>query len=69
MSDEIKKLSNTALGEEVARRIAEGGGKLILKGFGSFKTVQVKERTFRNLQTGQPVVSPAHDKITFKAVK
>ena len=66
---DVQNITDKALGEEIARRIAAGGGKLIMQGFGSFKTAQVKERTFRNLQTGAPVVVEAHEKIAFKPSK
>ena len=66
---DVQDITDKALGEEIARRIAEKGGSLIMQGFGSFKTAHVKERTYRNPKTGAPVVAPAHDKITFKASK
>ncbi len=66
---DVHEITDKALGEEIARRIAERGGSLMMQGFGSFKTVHVPERTHRNPKTNAPVVVPAHDKITFKASK
>ncbi len=65
----VQDISDKALGEEIARRIEAKGGSLILQGFGSFKTVHVKERTFRNPQTNEPVISSAHDTLKFKPSK
>ncbi len=66
---DVHEITDKALGEEIARRIAERGGSLMMQGFGSFKTVHVKERTFRNPQTNEPVISSAHDTLKFKPSK
>ncbi|MBR1840334.1 MAG: HU family DNA-binding protein, partial [Prevotella sp.] len=36
-----------------------------IKGFGTFKLQEVKERSSVNINTGEKVVIAAHDKITF----
>lgn len=45
------------------------GGSVIIKGFGTFKTVTRAERTARNPQTGGEVLVPAKTVLTFKAAK
>ncbi len=43
--------------EEIAERLAEGG-RLELRGFGTFSTRQREGRTGRNPRTGEPVEVP-----------
>lgn len=69
MSNDITKLTGTALGNEINRRIEEGNGKVTLIGFGSFKRVTKPARTARNPRTGEAVAVPARETITFKAAK
>ena len=40
--------------------------KVNLQGFGTFKLVERKERACKNPQTGEAMVAPAHNAITFK---
>lgn len=44
-------------------------GKAALTNFGSFKIVQVSERTGVNPQTGEPMTIPAHDRLSFTPYK
>lgn len=44
-------------------------GNLILKGFGTFKKKATKERKARNPKTGEAVLVPAGEKVSFKASK
>lgn len=66
---DVQKITDKALGEEIARRIAEKGGSLAMQGFGSFKTIRVQPRTYRNPRGGDPIAVAGHDKVTFKASK
>lgn len=45
---------------------AAGQGTLVIRGFGTFKTVLQPARTRRNPRTGEPVLVPAREKVTFK---
>ncbi|HIJ95803.1 MAG TPA: hypothetical protein HPP94_08730 [Desulfuromonadales bacterium] len=42
---------------------------VIIKGFGTFKTVTRKARTARNPKTGEAIQVPAKTVLTFKAAK
>ena len=66
---DITKATGKELGAELAKRISEGGGKLTLIGFGSFKVVQRPERNGRNPATGAALVIPAHETTRFKPSK
>lgn len=44
-------------------------GKAALTNFGSFKIVQVSERTGVNPQTGEPMTIPAHERLSFTPYK
>lgn len=48
---------------------AEGGEKVIIKGFGTFATKTRAARTGRNPRTGLPVEIAASTTLTFKAAK
>lgn len=60
-----------AVVEAVLAGIAElaTGGKLIIRGFGTFEVKHKPARTARNLHTGLPVEVAARDVLTFKAAK
>lgn len=47
--------------------IAEG--KIVLKGFGTFRTIETKERVGRNPRTGEEVIIPETIRVRFKASK
>jgi len=42
------------------------GEDVALVGFGSFKVSEVAERTARNPQTGENIVVPKHNRVSFK---
>jgi nucleoid DNA-binding protein len=42
------------------------GGRVCIKGFGTFKVVKLKERTYRNPKTGKKEKSPAKRVARFK---
>ena len=42
---------------------------IVLKGFGTFKAVDTKERQARNPKTGEAVTVPAGTKVKFRASK
>lgn len=42
-------------------------GMVQLPGIGSFKKVHKPERTSRNPRTGEPITTPAHNAVKFKA--
>lgn len=66
---DISKITASALGEEIRRRVAEGNGKFTMIGTGSFKMVEKAARTARNPRTGEAVQVPAKTVLTFKASK
>lgn len=45
------------------------GEDIILRGFGAFKVVQVKEKVGRNISKGTPIVIPAHNAVKFQPSK
>lgn len=45
------------------------GDVVVLRGFGTISTVQCKERTAHNFQTGKPCVIPAHRSVKLMASK
>lgn len=54
----------------IASAIKDGvatDGMVQLPGIGSFKKVHKPERTSRNPLTGEPVTTPAHNAVKFKA--
>ncbi len=56
---------NTML-EEIVIAL-ENGNKFVQPGFGSFKTVETKERVGRNPATGKKMLYPKKIKMKFKA--
>lgn len=55
-----------AMIEEIVSTL-ETGGKFTQPGFGTFKTVETKERVGRNPATGEKVLYPQKCKLKFKA--
>jgi DNA-binding protein HU-beta len=53
-----------ALMEIVADELASGG-EIILRGFGTFKTVERAEKTARDIGKGKAVIIPAHKAVKF----
>lgn len=54
----------------IAAAIKDGvslDGMVQLPGIGSFKKVHKPERTSRNPRTGEPITTPAHNAVKFKA--
>jgi len=43
------------------------GGKVIIKGLGTFTVVDAAPRMARNVRKGEPVLVPAHKRVKFKA--
>lgn len=58
---------NTVL--DMVREAVTNESGIVLKGFGTFKAVDTKERMARNPKTGEPVHVPAGVKVKFKASK
>ena len=44
-----------------------GQGRLVIRGFGTFETILTPARVSRNPRTGEPVNTPAREKLKFKA--
>lgn len=66
--------SNTAaatIADQVIEAIvcSAGQGTLTLRGFGTYKTILAKARKARNPRTGETVMVPAREKLTFKPSK
>lgn len=57
-----------ALIKEVKNELQETG-KASITNFGSFKVKEVAERQGQNPQTGEPIVIPAHKRVTFTPYK
>ena len=55
--------------EIIIRECANDGDECSLRGFGAFRRIQVKAKTARNPQTGEPVQIPARSVLRFKASK
>ncbi len=51
---------------EVLKNIIKNEGVLLIKDFGSFKVKKTAQRTCRNPQTGEKMIVPARNKLTFK---
>ncbi len=69
---EVKKKDAAKAVDAVLDAIVAGlqeDGEVTFVGFGTFKTVDVEERTHRNPKDGSEVVKPAHKKVKFKAGK
>lgn len=45
------------------------GESIILRGFGTFKVVEVKEKVGRNISKGTQIVIPAHKVVKFQVSK
>lgn len=52
---------------ETIQSITNGGDDVRIRGFGNFKVKNYAAKTCRNPQTGDAVIVPAKDKLTFKA--
>lgn len=68
----ISKSFARSLIKELTQLIKDGlirDNVVNLAGFGIFKLHSVPERTTRNIQNGQPVIIPAHQKVLFKPEK
>lgn len=68
----INKTQATAALQAVETGVVEtlaNGGKVELKGFGTFSVKERAERTGRNPQTGEPIQIAASKTPTFKAGK
>ena len=48
-----------AILETIKEELKTDKGNVSLVGFGTFSTTDVPERTYRNPQTGEPIVKPA----------
>lgn len=53
---------------DIVNALRLDGHKTVV-GFGSFKVVDVPERSYRNPKTGEPVVKAAHQVVKFKPSK
>jgi nucleoid DNA-binding protein len=49
--------------------LEETGGPIILKGFGTFRIKLRAEKKCRNPNTGETIIVPAHNVVTFKPSK
>lgn len=63
-----KKDSVVILGDildTICEAVADGY-EVNLSGFGSFSSIETKQRRARNVQTGEEMIIPAHRKLKFK---
>ncbi|HOW28280.1 MAG TPA: HU family DNA-binding protein [Elusimicrobiota bacterium] len=54
---------------DAMRKALQGGDKVVVQGFGSFRAVTRKSKKARNPRTGEPVVIPVRRQIKFKMAK
>jgi len=52
---------------DMIKRAVNEDGKIVLKGFGTFRIIETKERTGRNPRTGEEVLIPSGTKVRFKS--
>lgn len=66
LSTTVKAIDGTL---RVIKETLAKGESITIRGFGTFTPTEVKERTARNLKTGDPVIIPAHKSIKLRPSK
>ncbi len=53
----------------VIKQTLAKGEPVIIRGFGTFQPIDCKERTARNIKTGESITIPAHKSVKFRVSK